>query len=453
MDYPTELIVILTHFSILFSAPTWEKGQLLAVGALLCPRQRTVAAILRVMGRRNEGDYCSYHRVLNRAKWSAFSAGKILLGLLLKTGLGAVPGYIIFALDETVERRQGKKIKAKGCYRDAVRSSESCVIKCFGLKWVCATVIILLPWSKRPWALPYMTVLAHSKKANESRGRRHRTCVDIAAQMVRVTTRWLRLLGCSSQVVFLGDGGYAAVKFMWTCINSNATLICRFRLDASLYDWPEVQPKGKRGRKPKKGKRQRSLKAIATDPSTEWISRTVAWYGGTVKEVEYVTGESLWYKTGYDPVPLRWVIIRIPETGRVEALCSTDLNLSPDAIIGMFVMRWNIEVLFEEVRRHLGVETQRQWSDLSIERTTPCLFALFSITTLYGLKLWQTGKLHVQGAAWYDKDTITFSDVLSAVRLEILGKMNYKDSGIEDDVANFSPDIVVSLMRELASAA
>jgi hypothetical protein len=453
MNYPTELIAILTHFSILFSAPVWNKGVLLVTGALLCPRQRTVASALRVTGRREQKNYCSYHRVLSRAKWSAFSAGRILLGLLIKTGLGVVPGYIIFALDETVERRQGKKIKAKGCYRDAVRSSESCVVKCFGLKWVCATVIILFPWSKRPWALPYLTVLAHSKKANESKGKRHRTCVDIAALMVQVTMRWLGVLGCSSQVIFLGDGGYAAVKFMWTCINTNATLICRFRLDASLYDWPEVQPKGKRGRKPKKGKRQRSLKAIAADPSTEWTSRTVAWYGGMMKEVEYVTGVSLWYRAGYDPVPLRWVIIRIPETGRVEALCSTDLNLSPDAIIGMFVLRWNIEVMFEEVRRHLGVETQRQWSDLAVERTTPCLFALFSITTLYGLRLWQVGKLHVQGAAWYKKKSITFSDVLSAARLDILEKMNYTDSEIEGDVANFTPEMVASLMRELASAA
>jgi hypothetical protein len=207
MDYPTELISILAHFSILFSAPTWKKSQLLAIGALLCPRQRTVAAILRIMGRRNEKDYGSYHRVLSRAKWSTLSAGKILLGLLVRLSLSPVPGYLIFPIDETLERRQGKNIKAKGCYRDAVRSSQSCVIKCFGLKWVCATMMLQPPWCKRPWALPYLTLLAHSKKDNQRVGKRHKTCVDIAGQMVLTTTRWLKLLGVSGQVVFLGDGG------------------------------------------------------------------------------------------------------------------------------------------------------------------------------------------------------------------------------------------------------
>lgn len=453
MDYPPELIAILSHFAILFSAPTWNKGKLLFIGALLCPRQRTVAAILRVMGRRNRSDYENYHRVLNRAKWSAFSAGKILLGLLVRLGLSPVPGYLIFALDETVERRQGKKIKAKGCYRDAVRSSDSCVIKCFGLKWVCATMLVQLPWCKRPWALPYLTVLAHSKKANLESGKKHRTCVDIAGQIVLSTARWLRLLGTSGQVVFLGDGGYAAVKFMQICIRANAILVCRFRLDAALYNRPPIQPKGKRGRKPKTGKKQQSLKQIAASVDTEWITQTVSWYGGISKEVEYVSGESLWCKQGNPPVPLRWVLIRIPETGRVEAICSTDLELAPTAIIGMFVMRWNIEVLFEEVRRHLGVETQRQWSDLAIERTTPCLFALFSIATLYGIRLWEDGKLQAKGAAWYKKSHITFSDVLATVRGEILGKPNYVASESTKDTTKFRDQIIDALIRELASAA
>ena len=453
MDYPIELIAILAHFSVLFSAPTWEKGQLLAIGALLCPRQRTVASILRIMGRRNEKDYENYHRVLNRAKWSAFAAGRILLGLLVKLSLNPVPGYLIFALDETLERRQGKKIKAKGCYRDAVRSSESCVIKCFGLKWVCVTVIVQLPWCRRPWALPYLTVLAHSKKASQEAGRKHKTCVDIASQMVLCTVRWLRLLSSSSQVVFLGDGGYAAVKFMQTCIRVNATLICRFRLDAALYDWPLIQPKGKRGRKPKRGKRQQTLQQIASDPDTRWTTEMVYWYGGTSKKIDYMSGKSLWCKQGCAPVLIRWVLVRIPETGRIEAICSTDLELAPSAIIGMFVMRWNIEVLFEEVRRHLGVETQRQWSDLAIERTTPCLFALFSIATLYGLRLWNTKKLRAEGAAWYEKDHLTFSDVLAAVRRGILENRNYVESGSEADTTKFLDRMIAALIGELASAA
>lgn len=452
MSYPSELLAILNNFSVLFSTPTWANGLVLVLGALLCPRQRTVTAALRIMGHSQDKGFQRFHRVLNRAQWSAFRAGKILLGLIIRTSLMSAPGLIVIAMDETVERRGGKKIKAKGCYRDAVRSSESCVVKCFGLKWVCATVIVKLPWCTRPWALPYLTVLAHSKKANETRSRKHRTVVDIAGQMVLVTRRWLKLLGWSGQVIFLGDGGYASVKFMWACLRVDATLICRFRIDAVLYDSPEQSPKGKRGPKPKKGKRQQSLKARALDPAAKWTTEQVTWYGGERKKIEYLTGTGLWYAPGFKPVSIRWVVVRT-ETGRVEALSATDLSLSAKDIIELFVLRWNIEVLFEEVRRHVGVETQRQWSDLAIERTTPCLFALFTIVTLYGRILWESGKINPRATAWYDKAEVTFSDVFAAVRLEILSETNYVDSRENGDATNFLRGVLNSLMREIASAA
>lgn len=453
MNCPSDLIEIFSHFFILFSIPTWNNGLKLIIGALLCPRQRTVAAALRMIGHSQDDGYQRFHRVLNRAKWSAFSAGKILLGLLINTSLSVIPGILVIALDETVERRQGKKIKAKGCYRDAVRSSESCVIKCFGLKWISASVILRMPWCIRPWAIPYLTILAHSKEANQVKGHKHRTIVDIAGQMVLVTMRWLRYLNWSAAVIFLGDGGYASVKFMWQCLRVNATLVCRFRLDAALYDPPSPRQRGKRGRPSKKGKKQKSLKVMASDPKTKWTTQEVTWYKGVRKKIEYFTGISLWHTSGYNPVPIRWVVVRIPETGRVEAICSTDQSLSAVAIVELFVLRWNIEVLFEEVRRHLGVETQRQWSDLAIERTTPCLFGLFSIVILYGLELWKATKIKPQTTAWYRKSEVTFSDVLAAVRYEILSEMNYKDQDKTQDSSKFSFRILDSLIRELASVA
>lgn len=453
MDYPDKLISLFSHFSKLFSNPVWENALVLLFGAILCPRQRTVTAILRVMGLSQEKYYQNYHRVLNRAKWSPFQGAKILLGLIIHTGLHVLPGHIIIAIDETVERRQGKKITAKGCYRDAVRSSESCVIKCFGLKWTCTTVLVKLPWSDRPWALPFLTVLAPSKAANEKKGKRHKTAVDWAVQIVKVTSRWLKTLSWNGSVIFLGDGGYASMKLMWACAKSGGTLVCRFRLDAALYNYPEVPPLGKRGPKAKKGKKQRSLKERAYDPETSWKKADVKWYGGKKKEIEYFSGNSLWYTKAFNPFSICWVVIRLPETGRVEIVCSTDDTLDPVSIIELFVLRWNIEVTFEETRRHLGVETQRQWSDQAIMRTTPCLMGLFSLVTLFGLELDREEKVQRQETAWYKKGGVTFSDILSAVRTEILKKKYFRESGSEPDIVNFFENSLALVIQELASAA
>jgi hypothetical protein len=204
-----------------------------------------------------------------------------------------------------------------------------------------------------------------------------------------------------------------------------------------LHAFPVEQPAGalraKRGPKPKKGKRLRSLEAIFADPETIWCQNEVAWYGGKVKQVGYRTGVCLWYTQGQDPVPIRWVLVRYEETnkrtGKVTIklaafFCSdvTDTTVTPERIIGFYVSRWNIEVTFEEIRAHLGLETQRHWSGYplaggAIERPESLrdLFGLFSLVVLTAQRL-HPQTLHLQASGWYSKEEATFSDVLAAVR-------------------------------------
>jgi hypothetical protein len=148
---PAEIIAILSAFAPVMRMTTWLKAETLLIGALLCQGPRRISSILRVLGKSNERRFEKYHRVLNRDKGSCAIGAKILLGLLVALLPSDFP--IIIAVDETLERRKGKMIKAKGCYRDAVRSTEKRVVKCFGLKWICMALIIPLPWNDRPWAL------------------------------------------------------------------------------------------------------------------------------------------------------------------------------------------------------------------------------------------------------------------------------------------------------------
>lgn len=199
----TEILAVLVAFSSEFSQPTLKNIQVLLIGAILCRGPRRVSNVLRVMGLASEDNFSKYHHVLSRAKWDGLMLSKIMLGLLIKLLPDSWP--ILIAVDETLERRRGKKIKAKGLYRDAVQSTQSNVVTSYGLKWECMVLIVPMPWCKRPWALPFLTVLAPSKKANETAGRRHKTSLDWTRQMTCLVSHWLK-----RPWILVGDGAYVS---------------------------------------------------------------------------------------------------------------------------------------------------------------------------------------------------------------------------------------------------
>ena len=411
-----DIINVLEQFAPVFSSRVWQHALILLIGAILCRKERTVASILRIMGLGNDPHFVNYHRVLNKSCWSGLQAAKILLGLLV--ALVPVNCPIIIGIDDTIERRKGEKIKAKGRYRDPVRSTHKHVIRCFGLKWLCMMLIVSLPWSKRHWSLPFLTVLTPSKKANAEDNRRHKTTIDWTIQMIKQVSRWL----ANRNIILIGDGSFACIRLAHTCIQlGKVTLISRLRLDARLFDFPGPEVPGKRGPKPQKGERLPKLKDLVDDPEQDWQEARVKWYGGVSKNIHFLKGVCLWHTPGQKPVPVRWGLVVGPDGKcKPEAFFSTYTQLTPIQIVEYFVLRWSMEVTFQESRRHLGVETQRQWTDKAIARSTPALMGLFSIVCLMALRLISTGKkLIPQNTAWYQKQEVTFSDVLAFVRRHI----------------------------------
>src|SRR5919108_775073 len=248
---PEAIILVLAPFAPLFSERVWLHAQVLLLGAILAPGARTVTAALRVMGLAMAHHFTNDHRVLTRATWSARQGSRLLLGLLI-TGCVPPGATIVLGADDTVERRSGRKITAKGCYRDAVRSTKKHVIRCFGLKWVSMMLLVSVPWSRRAWALPFLSALCGP--AEPSTRRRHKTSVDWVRQMMKQVRRWLP----GRQLALVVDGGFAAVSLALACVTYHVTMVSRLRWEAALYPPPAPQPKGKRGRKPLKGKRQHS---------------------------------------------------------------------------------------------------------------------------------------------------------------------------------------------------
>jgi hypothetical protein len=340
-------------------------------------------------------------------------ASRILLDLLLNTF--AKNGPVILGLDDTIERRRGAKIKAKGIYRDPVRSTHSHFVKASGLRWLSLMLLAPIPWAKRVWALPFLTVLAPSERFYQGKVRRHKKLTHWALQTILQARRWLP----KRFLVVVADSSFAVIELLWQLcqLRNPVCMITRFRLDAALYEPAKARP-GVRGRPRKKGQRLPTLETVAQDKHTPWKRLTVQeWYGEKKRMIEITSKTAVWFHNGQPPVPIRWVIVRDPKKiFKTQALLCTDLSISPDQIVQWFVRRWQVEVTFHEVRTHLGVETQRQWADLSILRITPALLSLFSLVALFANSQARKQKLPVQQTAWYQKKLPTFSDALALVK-------------------------------------
>jgi len=410
------LLARLAGFADLFTRPTWSNVVVLLAGVILAPGRRTVTAALRILGRDRDPDFGTFHRILNRAAWSSRAvAGQLLIMLIKAFVPSGAP--VVIGLDDTIERRWGPKISARGIYRDPVRSSKGHFVKASGLRWLSAMMLVRVPWADRIMALPFLTLLAPSKRFYTGKSRAPKTLLDWARQAALQIHRWLP----DRYIVLVGDSAFAAIEFL-AAVRKYVCVVTRLRLDANLFDFPPQKRKG-RGRPPIKGKRLKKLSAILNDPKVSWQRYRVSlWYGRSNRVVEIASGTAIWYRGGTPPVPIRWLLVRDPK-GELEpqAFLATDLDARPCDILSWFVCRWQVEVTFEETRAHLGVETQRQWSDKAILRTTPALLALFSIVTLWAHDLSKSRKLKPRTAAWYPKAFLTFSDAIAEVRREIWG--------------------------------
>jgi DDE superfamily endonuclease len=410
---PPILAAWLSVFRPCFTAPVWERVLVLVAGAVLAPGKRTVTQVLRVMGLADEPGFRRYHEVLSRASWDGRAVARRLLLYMIERLLP--DGEVVIGVDDTIERRWGARIKARGIYRDPVRSSKGHFVKTSGLRWLSLMVAVPIPWAGRTWALPFLTILAPSARWSETNGKRHKTLTTWARQAILQTKRWLP----NRRLVVVGDNGLSALELL-AGVRDHVCMITRLRLDASLFRPAPKRRRGQRGRTPLKGRPLPKLSAVLKNKKTVWTSVVVSqWYNAQQRTLLIATGTAVWYHAGIRPVPIRWVLVRDPSGEHdPSAFLSTDLDAQPARILGWFVSRWRVETTFQEARSHLGVETQRQWSDLAILRTTPALLGLFSLVTVWADSLARetASALRPNAAAWYSKKEPTFSDAIAAVR-------------------------------------
>src|SRR3954447_7497872 len=396
-----------------FTAAVWRHGLVLVCGALLAPGRRTVAAALRVMGLGEAAGFAVYHRVLSQGHWSSRALAHRLLLLLVAA---FVPdGPVVMGVDDSIERRWGARIAAKGIYRDPVRSSRGHFVKASGLRWLSVMLLAPVPWAGCIWGLPFLTVLAPSERYAAKQDKRHKKLTDWGRQALLQVARWLP----GRRVIAVADSSFSAIALLRD-LAPHLTVVTRLRLDACLCEPPPPRRPRQRGRSAVTGARLPSLAECLRRRCTPWRRVSIkGWYGRSTRRLDIASGTALWHHPGRR-VAIRWVLVRDPSGEKEpQAFLCTDPKADAADILRWFVRRWRTETTFEEARRHLGVETQRQWSDLAILRTTPALLGLFSLVAVWAAEIRARRGLPLDAAYWYPKRAPTFSDALAAVRAEL----------------------------------
>ena len=410
LHLPPGFTAWLAPFLAAFSRRTRPTVAALAVGALLAVGPRTVAACLRVIGVAEHPGFAAFHRVLNRNAWSGLALARTLLRMV---AAAFVPtGPVIIGVDHTLERRRGRRIGPAGHFYDAGRSSAEWQATSRGLRWLSAMVLVEVPFAGHVWALPVLSALTPSKAWSERHGRRHRPVTAWARRLLLVLRRWLP----DRPMVAVMDGEFAALELLHA-LRPRMAVVTRLRRDARLFDPPCGWDR--RGRPAVRGDRQPSLLARTTDPATRWRrvvqASRAAWR--SAGWIEYAHGTALWHHPGKPMVPILWVLVRHPDGRREpEAFLCTDTDADPREVLSLFDRRWSVETTYEEARAHLGVETQRQWSDPAVFRTTPLLLGLYSLVALYVHQNAERLALSPRRAAWYPKPAATFADALARLR-------------------------------------
>jgi hypothetical protein len=444
MILPPEATPLLLALAPVFTRPTFQRFTLLLAAAVLTTGRRTIANLLRTSGPLAHGHRTTFQRVVSAARWSGLALGRALAGFLLAR---FVPdGPVLLVGDDTVDGHKGKRVYGKARHRDPVRSTKRYTAWRYGHKWVVLAVLVHFPFATRPWALPVLVDLYRSAEDDRRRRRRHRTPAQLMARLLRLLLGWFP----DRQFVFVGDQGYGTHELARFARRhrDRLTLVSKFHADANLYGPPP--PYAGKGRPRTKGaKLPKPQEVVAAAPRQR---RTVGWYGGGRRRVEVVRDVGHWYKAGKALVPLCWVFVHdLTGTHRDEYFFSTDVTLSPAAVIGYYTGRWNIETTFQEARAHLGLETTRGWCEQTVRRAAPCLFGLYSVVAVLYQALPEAKR--VGEVRWPGKAGVTFSDALAAVRRWLWVEGVFPQAGGDTAVAKLPPSLQEILLAALAPAA
>ena len=256
------------------------------------------------------------------------------------------------------------------------------------------------------------------------------------------------------QFIFVGDNSYGTSETARFCRKHRRqlTVVSKFYGDAALYEPPPPRTRRTMGRPRVQGQKLASPREVVVN-TAERTRLTVAWYGGSTRDIEVVTGTGHWYRIGEDLVEVRWVYVHDGTgTHRDEYFFTTALTMKPQQIVECYTQRWSIETTFQECREYLKLESSKGYSQQTVLRFTPCLFGLYTMVVLLYLQL-----LHPSGTLraifWRGKSTVTFSDMITCVRRALWEQWYFHTQADPQEFSKLSPSLQDTILYALAPAA
>jgi hypothetical protein len=359
-------------------------------------------------------------------------------------------GPVFLAGDDTVAERPGPTVFGKGRHRDGVRSTHSYTAYRWGPKWVVLSVLVKCPFASRPWALPVLVALYRHPEWDQAHETRHKTPAHLARLLLARVVRWFP----ERQFIFVGDTGYGTSETARFCgkHRPRLTLISKFYGDAALYEPPPPRTRNTMGRPRVKGQKLASPHEVVANTATR-TSLTVAWYGGSPRDIEVVTGTGHWYRIGEALVEVRWVYAHdCTGAHRDEYFFTTDLTMRPQQIVECDTQRWSIETTFQECREYLKLESTKGDRQQTVLRFTPCLFGLYTLVVLLYLQLPRPSRT-LRAVFWRGKSTVTFSDMMTCVRRALWEQWCFHTQADPQEFSKLSPSLQDMILYALAPAA
>ena len=429
MNLTSTMDASIRQFASCFTKPSLETFRVIVTGWLLAGGRRTVTHVLLVGDGLRIKTFSCYHRFFSQARWTIDSMGRVIVTMVLALIPQDTP--IVTAVDDTLNRKTGKRIWAAGMHHDPILSKGKRCLFSFEHNWGVLSIQLRFAFAPdKVWSLPILMRLYRRKqkqrKAGRPRGERkaigqakpgeYRTRPQLASEMIALLASWLP----DRTIRIVGDSEYAG-KSISRNLPGRVHLTSRMVMNAALYDQPSKRRKGERGAPRKKGKRLPSPVELAGSKKVRWTKTRVTLYGRRVR-LWYKSCTALWYNSAGRRL-LRVVVVRDP-SGRRKDDCffSTDLSLSAKAILELFAMRWPLEVAFYNAKQFLGLEDPQNRTLQAVRRTAPMALYLHTLVILWFAKHGRfDAQAYRRAHPWYtQKRTPSFADMLACLKMASL---------------------------------
>jgi hypothetical protein len=426
MNLTSTMDASIQQFASCFTKPTLDTFRVIVTGWLLGGGRRTVTHVLLMGDGLRIKTFSCYHRFFSKARWTIDSMGRVIVAMVLKFIPQNAP--IVAAVDDTLNRKTGKRIWAAGMHHDPILSKGKRCVFSFGHNWVVLSIQLRFAFAPdKVWSLPVLMRLYRRKQKQRKPGRprqerkaigqakpgEYRTRPQLATEMIALLASWLP----ERTIRVVGDSEYAG-KSISRNLPDRVHLTSRMVMNAALYDQPSKRRKGERGAPRKRGKRLPSPVELAKSRKVRWTKTRATLYGRHVR-VWYKSCTALWYNSAGTRL-LRIVVVRDPSHRRKDdCFFSTDLRLSAKAILELFAMRWPLEVAFYNAKQFLGLEDPQNRTPQAVQRTAPMALYLHTLVILWFAKHGRfDAEAYRRAHPWYTrKRTPSFADMLAYLKM------------------------------------